>query len=167
MASKTFKTSQAPTNKFKGGLDAITNGGLYAVQSGKGRRRHKKRKHGLNEVGGGDTVKNQWHKRTSVVKGVDHHGRAYEHTVTLWGATVLQSSVDSKLSTTVTGVRVVLGDESTYTDAMIACKNAEAVANPQTSKMTHKVSTANNGYMEGLRTNGRRVMRNNCKISNP
>lgn len=166
MASKTFKTSAAPTNKMKGGLDAISSGGLYAVQSGKGRRQHKKRKAALNTAGGKEVTKNQWHKRTSIVKGVDHKGKAYTHTVVLWGATTLRDTNDAVYETNVSGKKVTLFDESTYSPSMLINKGEKEVKNPAPEKGTHKTHSRSAGYMESHRTNGRRVMRTTANVIN-
>lgn len=145
MASKTFKTSKAPTNKFKGGLDAITNGGIYATGAGKGPRKHRKRSKAIRQVGGADTIQNKWSTSgntgvtaTTVVRGPSH--------------------IDYKAK--VSKVEVILGDESTYTDAMIAEKNAKPLVK-QDNGRTRKVKST----VKSTVTCGRRVIRNKQGIT--
>lgn len=165
MGAKSFKQSKAPTNKIRGGLDAIVLGGIYATDSGKGRRNHKKNKRALQPAGGKEQIQNDWYRRVSTIKTTHPiTGEAGKHTVVLVGATVVGKTNDATFKCVVNKQKVTLGDESTYTSAMIAIKNEEKKINPQQTNMSHKcagkVTNQNNhkpNMIKGPSSNGHRI----------
>ena len=151
MASKRFVTSQAPSNKIKGGLDAITSQSMFAIASGKGRRNHKKQTKRLNPVGGDEKIQNSWSKTPAGCKA----------------ATVVKANTEVEFETTINKVKVTLFDESTYSESMLKEKNTEFRANQNVGKTRHKVKTVSKGYMATRPvTSGRRVIQNKSKSIN-
>lgn len=160
MAAKTYKTSKEPSQKMKGGLDAIEAGSIYAIPK-KGKR-EKVRKQSIQSRGGMAVVKNDWKVRQFKVEqkdGTKHEGK-------LFGATVVREKPPEQLVAVVSGEKVILGMEHTYTDEMIAIRDEPVMKNPNAKYHNHKVRSNTTGYMENLRKNGRRVMRHNCNLVN-
>lgn len=147
MGAKRFVTSQAPTNKIKGGLDAITGQSMYAVAGGKGRRNHKKSSKRINPVGGDERVQNSWSKTPAGCKA----------------STVVKGPTEVEFEVTIEKKKVTLFDESTYSDSMLKEKNTEFRANQNNGKRVHKVKTVTRGLMaKQKKTSGRRVIKNNA-----
>lgn len=149
MGAKTFKTSKAPTNRVKGGLDAITSQGIYNTGSGKkGRRQNKKRKNGIDSRGGDSRVQNAWSITPAGCKA----------------STVVKAPTKMDLVTRIEKQKVVLFDETTYSASMLKSKNAEPVVNHDKAKTIHKTKSQTSGYMASKQTNGRRVLRNKVTV---
>lgn len=153
MASKTYVTSKAPKNKMNGGLDAISSQGIYNVTTGKGRRQHKKRRKAIQQVGGDDRVQNSW--STSGNTGVT-------------ATTVVKAPTKIDFKVIISKVDVVLGDETTYTEGMIAKKYESKIDISRNNGRKRKVKAVSQGYMAKLNNkNGRRVDRSTAsKINN-
>ena len=150
MGAKRFVTSTPPA-KSKGGLDCITSQGIYAVGGSNGRRNHKKKSNRLNPVGGDERVMNSWSKTPAGCKA----------------ATVVKQPTEVEYETTIGKTKVVLFDESTYTDAMKRAKEAPFIKNQNQGKRRHKTKTVSKGYMSSLpKASGRRVIRNTASSIN-
>lgn len=141
MASKRYNTEKAPTNKIKGGLDAIVAGSIYATNSSRPKR-VKLGKNAIQDKGGKTTVMNSWKK---------------SGTAQLKHATVVKDTAPVVMQARIKGEVYVLGDRVTYSDAMLAELEAEPTVHLDKSKQVHKVNGKGSvGYTERHRVNGRR-----------
>lgn len=170
MGSKRYVEGKAPSNKVKSGLDAVISGGIYAVKSGKGRRQNKKRRQGINQVGGNKNLQNDVTRKHFTVKEV-YKGVTSIHQGVLKATTTIEANNETKFETRVGKKKVVLFDESTYTKGMLVNKQAENIPNPQKQMTTHKVTTVTGGrgksgvLGQAKATSGHRVIRNKGNVN--
>lgn len=171
MGSKRFVTGSAPTNKIKGGLDAIISGGIYAKPTGKGRRQNKKRRKGIEQVGGANSLALDHTRKHFTVKEKNKNGEIVIHQGVLKATTTVESNNETRFETRIGKKKVVLMDESTYTNGMIKNKYEEEITNPQKQMTSHKVTKVTGGRGKGgflgqaNKTSGRRVIRHKGKIN--
>lgn len=170
MGSKRYVTSKAPTNNVKGGLDAIISGGIYAKPTGKGRRQNKKRRKGIDQVGGSNSLALDHTRKHFTVKEV-YKGVETVHQGVLKATTTVESRNESRFETRIGKKKVVLMDESTYTKPMLANKYEEEITNPQKHMTSHKITTVTGGrgkvgsLGQARKTSGRRVIRNKGNVN--
>lgn len=151
------------TGRTKAGMSPIMNNGIYNVKPKLTKAQkaalkeqraieRRQKKLGIYSKGGNSTIMNDWNKRVFEKKD----GSKIE----LKGATVVHGKTPFRLESTVSGVTVVLGDERTYTDAMLAEKHAPK--SERAPKKPHKVRReGSQGYMRKHSSgNGKRVIRN-------
>lgn len=171
MGSKRFVTSKAPTNSVKGGLDAIISGGIYAKPTGRGRRQNKRRRKGIEQVGGSNSVTLDYSTKHFTVKEKDINGAEVIHHGVLKATTTISSKDKVRYETRIGKKKVVLFDESTYTKGVISNKNLEEIPNPQKHMTSHKVTKVSGGrgksgsLGKAKKTSGRRVIRNTGKVN--
>lgn len=170
MGSKRFVTSRAPTTNTGNGAAVILNNSIYAVKTGKGSRRHKKRRNGINQVGGNNVTSFDNISKSFTVKGI-YKGQEYVHRGVIRATTTIKQSTRINYKCKVGKVKVVLFDETTYTSGMIASRDAEKIVKVQ-DYSSHKVrqDTRRRGQtgVLGMATrggNGRRVIRDTTKVS--